>query len=569
MNQIILTCKKCGAEIELTDSLAAPLLEKAKGEFERKLAEKNTEINLQKEETEKRRSALEGAEEALDQTIAERVAAQMAKLSAAEAKKARDAVQSELNARDEELGNLKRSLAVTAEAEAKKARAAAKLELDKQKEALEDANIQLKAANEMLDQSKRTEADFIKRSRALEEEKRALELTVQQKVDKELEVSRANLRQEIELEVKKAKEAAENELKSKDDELEGLRRSLASTAEAEARKARAAAKLELDKQKEALEDANVQLRSANEMLEQSKRTEADFIKKSRALESEKRALELTVQQKVDKELDVSRVTLRRELEADVKMRLREKDIQLESMKMEIENLKRKSEQGSMQIQGDAQEQELAEILASKFPRDKISRVKKGEFGGDCVQQVYNRQGSLCGTILWESKRTQNWSPAWLSKLKSDQHAAKADVAIIVSQVLPKGVETFEQVDDVWVAGLGCVVPVAGSLRHLLIEVASTKRSTEGHQEKAALIYQYVTSVAFRQRVKEMSEAFTTMQFDLKVEQKAIRKQWAKREAQLDRIMDATTGMYGDLQGIAGKSVPELDGIGFDSLGSGS
>jgi hypothetical protein len=453
MNDVVLTCKQCGAELELTDSIAAPLLEKAKKEFDRKLAEKNAEINRQKEEMERRRLALEGAEEALDQTIALRVAAQMEKVSAAEAKKARDAMQNELSARDEEL--------------------------------------------------------------------------------------------------------------------EGLKRNLASTAEVEAKKAKAAAKLELDKQKEALEDVNIQLKSANEMLEQSKNVEAEFVRKSRALESEKRALDLTVQQKVDKELETSRVDLRRELEADVGMKLRDKDTQLQSMKTEIESLKRKSEQGSQQTQGDAREQELAEVLSSKFPMDSIRRVKKGEPGADCVQEVNNSLGKHSGTILWESKRTKNWGPGWTTKLKGDQHEAKADIAVIVSHVLPEGIAAFGQVDDVWVTEMECVVPVAASLRHLLIEVASTRRASEGHQDKAALIYKYVTSNPFRQRVREITDAFTAMQADLKAEKKAITKQWAKRESQLDRMMEATVGMYGDLQGIAGKSVPEIDGIGFDSLGSGS
>jgi hypothetical protein len=438
MAEIVLTCKQCGAELELTDSLAAPLLEDAKKEFERKLAQKNEEIARQKKEMDERRAALEGAEEALDQTIAQRVAEQVAKVSSTEAKKARDALKDELKEKDEQLDNLKKDLANTAETESRKAKAAAKLEVDRQKESLEELNIQLKSANDMLETSKRSEADFMKKSRALESEKLALELTVQQKVDKELEASRANLRSEIESE-------AATKLREKDEELESLKKSLASTAEAEARKAKAAAKLEADKQKESLEELSIQLKSANDMLEISKRSEADFMKKSRALDSEKRSLEVTVQQKVDKELEASRANLRLELESEAKMKLREKDTQLQSMKTEIENLKRKSEQGSQQIQGDAQEQEIAEILTNKFSRDIISRVKKGEFGGDCLQQVYNGQGKLCGTILWESKRTQNWSPAWLSKLKSDQHAAKADVAVIVSQVLPKGVEVFGSV----------------------------------------------------------------------------------------------------------------------------
>lgn len=400
------------------------------------------------------------------------------------------------------------------------------------------------------------------RRKSLEGAEEALDETINQRVA-------AQLAKVSSTEAKKAKDAVQNELKAKDEELNGLKRSLASTAEAEARKARAEVKLELDHEKQKMEELNIQLRSANSMLEISRRTEAEFMKKSRALESEKRAFEVAVQQKVDSELKASRTSLRVEVETEVKMKLREKDVQLQSMKTEIENLKRKSEQGSQQIQGEAQEQEIAETLMNKFPRDIVTRVKKGEFGGDCVQQVYSAQGKLCGTILWESKRTQKWSDTWIPKLKSDQHHAKADIAIIVSQMLPKGIEVFGRSGDVWIAGLDCIIPVAGSLRHLLIEVTSTKRSFEGHQDKAALIYKYVTSNGFRQRVKELTEAFTTMQDDLKSEQKAIKKQWAKRETQLERMMDATTGMYGDLQGIAGKSVMELEGIGFGSLGSGS
>jgi hypothetical protein len=140
------------------------------------------------------------------------------------------------------------------------------------------------------------------------------------------------------------------------------------------------------------------------------------------------------------------------------------------------------------------------------------------------------------------RKANRFEPQGLSKLKGDQHAMKADVAIIVSQVLPKGVENFDQIDEIWVAGIHCLVPIAGSLRHLLIEVASTKRANEGHQDKAALVYSYVTSVGFRQRVKAMTETFTTMQEDLRREQTAIKKIWAKRESQLERIVDATTGI---------------------------
>ncbi len=453
MGETVLKCKQCGADVELTDAIAAPLIEAARLDFDRKLREKDAEIARQTREMESRRKTLEVAEEAMNETIAEQVASRVAQVSSDEAKKARALVQTEISSKNEELENLKAALASTAQLEARKARAAARQEVEQQKA--------------------------------------------------ELEVTRAEL--------------------------------------------------------------NV----ANDAAREAKSAQADYTRKVRELEAEKRALALTVQQEVSKELETSRASLRVEIEGGVKMKLREKDIQLESMKTEIENLKRKSEQGSTQIQGDAQEQELVDTLKVKFPRDDINRVRKGEFGGDCVQEVYNGQGKLCGTILWESKRTKSWDKDWLAKLKSDQHAMKADVAIIVSQVLPKGVELYEQIGEVWVAGLNCIVPVAGSLRHLLIETAATRRQNEGQRDKAALIYQYVTSVGFRQRVKEMTEAYTIMKADLHAEQKAIRRQWAKREKQLERMMDATTGISGDLQGIAGKSMPEIDGMSFDLLGTGS
>ncbi len=429
------------------------MVEAARLEYERKLQQKDAEISLQTREMEDRRKILQVAEDALNKTIAQQVAARLAQVSSEEAKKARSAVQTELGNKNEELENLKATLA--------------------------------------------------------------------------------------------------------------------RTAELEAIKARAAARIEIERQKAELEEKSIELATANVVIQKSMQAEAEFMRKSRELESEKRIMAVTVQRKVDEELATSRNSLRLEIESGANMKPREKDIQLQSMKTEIENLKRKSEQGSTQIQGDAQEQELADTLKAKFPRDEISRVRKGEFGGDCIQEVYSVQGKHCGTMLWESKRTRSWSHDWLAKLKSDQHAMKADVAIIVSQVLPKGVELYEQIGEVWVAGLSCIVPVAGSLRHLLIETAATRRQNEGQRDKAALIYQYVTSVGFRQRVKEMTEAYTIMQTDLRAEQKAIKKQWAKRETQLGRMIDATTGMYGDLQGIAGKSVPEIDGMGFDLLSSGS
>ena len=182
-----------------------------------------------------------------------------------------------------------------------------------------------------------------------------------------------------------------------------------------------------------------------------------------------------------------------------------------------------------------------------------------------VQRVVGPFGQVCGMILWESKRTKNWSDGWLSKLRDDQHAAKADLAVIATQALPKGVETFDQVDGIWVTHFKYAIPIAVALRQSLIEIATARQATEGQQTKMEMVYQYLTGPRFRQRVQAIVEAFSSMHEDLQKEKKAITKQWAKREEQIDRVMQAAVGMYGDLQGIAGKTLQEIEGLEMRAL----
>ena len=164
-----------------------------------------------------------------------------------------------------------------------------------------------------------------------------------------------------------------------------------------------------------------------------------------------------------------------------------------------------------------------------------------------------------------SKRTKNWSDGWLTKLREDQRAAKAEIAIILSQALPKDVESFEFIDGVWVIHPKVALPVASMLRHSLIEIAIARQASEGQQTKMEMVYQYLMGPRFRQRVQAIVEGFSTQQEELDKERKVIMKQWAKREEQIDRVMHATVGMYGDLQGIAGKTLQEIDGLELQAL----
>jgi hypothetical protein len=258
---------------------------------------------------------------------------------------------------------------------------------------------------------------------------------------------------------------------------------------------------------------------------------------------------------------------KREAEEGLKLKVMEKDQTIASMQQKIEELKQKAEQGSQQLQGEVQELELENLLRAKFPFDSIEPVPKGEFGGDILQRVVSQSGQACGTIIWETKRTKNWSDGWLTKLREDQRTAKAEVSVLVSQVLPKGVEAFDVVDGVWVSSPRAALPVATVLRHTLLQVGMARQVSEGQQTKTEMIYQYLTGPRFRHRVEAIVEAFSTMQEDLDKERKAIMKQWAKREEQIERVMGATVGMYGDLQGIAGKSLQEIEGLEFPALES--
>ncbi len=200
------------------------------------------------------------------------------------------------------------------------------------------------------------------------------------------------------------------------------------------------------------------------------------------------------------------------------------------------------------------------LLRLKFPRDCIEPVAKGEFGGDVLHRVIGPQGQHCGTILWEAKRTKAWSDGWLSKLRDDQRAAKADVALIVSHVLPKGVNTFDFIDGVWVTEARCAIPVAITLRQSLIELSTARQASDGQQTKMEMVYQYLTGPRFRHRVEAIVEKFSDMQADLERERRTMTRSWAKREEQIRGVVESTAGMYGDLQGIAGRTLQEIEGL---------
>jgi hypothetical protein len=346
-----------------------------------------------------------------------------------------------------------------------------------------------------------------------------------------------------------------------------LKTERARVAAEEAKKAKAAAATEMEGKARELADLQDVLKAQDVKLAEAQKAQADLIKKQRELDDAKRELDLTIEKRVQDGLMEVRSQAKREAEDGMRLKVAEKDQAIASMQQKIEELKQKAEQGSQQLQGEALELELEHLLRSKFPFDLVEPVPKGEFGGDALHRINSPSGMACGSILWESKRTRNWSDSWLAKLREDQRTAKAEVCVLVSQALPKGVETFDLLDGVWITSPRAAIPVATMLRQGLLEVTQTRALSVGQQTKAEMVYQYLTGPRFKQRVEAIVEAFSSMQEDLDKERKVITKQWAKRQEQIERVMGATVGMYGDLQGIAGRSLQEIEGLELNLLDS--
>ncbi len=260
----------------------------------------------------------------------------------------------------------------------------------------------------------------------------------------------------------------------------------------ESKKAKLASATELENKARELADLQEMFKAHDIKLAEAQKAQAELIKKQRELDDEKRELELTVEKRVQDGLNSVRTQAKKEAEDEQKLKVMEKEQTISAMQKQIEELKRRADQGSQQLQGEVQELELENLLRTKFPFDSIEPVPKGEFGGDVLHRVVGAGGQSGGTILWEFKRTKNWSDGWLPKLRDDQRTAKAEIAVIVSQILPKGVETFEMVEGVWITHPRTALPVAMVLRQSLLELTIARQSIEGQQTKTEIIYQYLT-----------------------------------------------------------------------------
>ncbi|SFH69939.1 DUF2130 domain-containing protein [Planctomicrobium piriforme] len=370
---------------------------------------------------------------------------------------------------------------------------------------------------------------------------------------------RENAVREQQAAIEKAQSAIDDQVAEK------LKRERLTIAAEEAKKARQSLGADLDRSATELLELKTLLKEREEKLGEAQKAQAQMLRQKRDLEEAQRELDLTIEKRVQESLQSTREKAKKEAEDELKLKVMEKQQTIESMQKQIEDLKRRAEQGSQQLQGEVLELELEARVRSSFPTDLIEPVPKGEHGGDLIQRICGPSGQPCGTLLWESKRTKNWSDGWLSKLREDQRAAKAEIAVIVTQALPKGVDSFNLIDGIWVTNSLCAIPLAIALRRSLIDISASRLASLGQQSKMEMVYQYLTGPRFRHRVEAIVEKFADMQDDLNKERKTMTKLWAKREEQIRCVVESTAGMYGDLQGIAGQSLKEIEGLEIETL----
>ena len=385
----------------------------------------------------------------------------------------------------------------------------------KQQEIIEERNQQQKLFEEQQAQFLKSQAEFENKRRQAQEEYKI-----------KIEADRAQIRKEL-LETAEKEAAEKNELKFKQLEEDALKKK-----------------------------AEIRALQEKELL---------FMKKENELKEKQEQLELKIQKERIETARLVEEKVKKSEAEKFEMQKREFQKKMDDQQKLIDEMKRKAEQGSMQMQGEVQELAIEDDLKIQFPFDIIEEVSKGVRGADCIQTVRNSVGVLCGKIIYESKRTKNFSNEWVDKLKDDMRLAGADIPVLISETLPKNQKSFELVNGVWVCSFSEFKSLATTLREGLIKVQQVSDSNENKGDKMQMLYSFLTGNEFRSQVQAIVEGFEMLKQDLDKEKKAMMNIWKKREKQIEKVMYNTTNMYGAIEGIAGAAIQPIKSLGFNDL----
>jgi hypothetical protein len=293
--------------------------------------------------------------------------------------------------------------------------------------------------------------------------------------------------------------------------------------------------------------------------------ELDLLKQVQAIQAKEAELELELQRKLNAEREILKAQIQKEelerisiKDQEHTLKVKELEKQLEDQRKLAEEMRRKAEQGSMQMQGEVQELLLEELLKTSFPFDQISEVGKGVRGADCIQLVRNNLGQEAGKIIYESKRTKDFNQEWIDKLKADMRSQSADIAVIVTQTFPKELDRFGEKDGVYICSFQEVKSVALLLRNAILKIYDTKKSQVNKGDKMSFLYDYLTSNEFSEQWKAVGEGFRQMRSSIQKERDAMEKLWKAREKQLEKVLLNAMHIKGSIEGIAGADAIHLD-----------
>jgi len=334
---------------------------------------------------------------------------------------------------------------------------------------------------------------------------------------------------------------------------EELKKEKIRLAEKLAHEAKTQTEWEINKLKELVEKQ----KQENILLKQK---EISILRKEQDLEAARQLWEL--------EQEKEKILMQKELEQNLRSQyVSQQDLlkieyerKLADQKKLIDEMSRKMNQGSMKLQGDAQEQAVEEFLRYQFPEDQIDPVKAGNRGADCLHLVNSSGGKVCGKIYYESKRTKSFQNSWIEKFKVDMRVLKADIGVLVTQVMPKGMDRMGELDGIWICTYDDLKSLAPVLRASLIQIGEVMLNQEQSTDKMSILYTYLTSNEFRMQIEGIVEGFSQLQIELNKEKRAMHAIWKRREKQIEKVLLNTNHMYSSIKGIAGSEVQDIDAL---------
>jgi hypothetical protein len=376
-----------------------------------------------------------------------------------------------------------------------------------------------------------------------------LEAHLRADFDKKLETQQLKFQEE-----RKALDNLKEQLeKEKEIQAQLIEKELKSKLQQEKAKIEAATLESYKEKMQLLEEENEKRRAENKTLREK---EVALLKKEKAIQEQQEEMALTIEKELlERQKDIEEKAKARERES---FELEKQKLlkQIEDNKKLAEEMKRKAESGSMQLQGEIQELALEKLLQQTYPFDSIEEVPKGIRGADCIQKVVNKMQQVCGSIVYESKRTKSFSNDWIEKLKQDQIACKADVAVIVTETMPADMLRFGERDGVWICSFHEVKSVSFVLREMLLKLQSVRQTQENKGDKMEMLYSYLTSPEFVQSTRRVIENYDNMRQQLDKEKRAMTKLWAEREKQIWAVQENLAIVFGSIKGIAGTAIDD-------------